>query len=55
MRKEIEMQVAKETLTVEKGIEEWMLNCKRRGLSEKTIQYYKDITNIVGGTENSVF
>ncbi|WP_055667929.1 hypothetical protein [Desnuesiella massiliensis] len=44
MRRKIELQ--QPTTTLEEGIERWILHCKRRGLTEKTIRYYQDISNI---------
>lgn len=45
MRKKIEMK-PKSNLTLEEGFEKWMTHCTRRGLTEKTIKYYHDISNI---------
>lgn len=44
MRRKIKMQQT--VITLEEGVERWILHCKRRGLTEKTIRYYHDITNI---------
>lgn len=44
MKKKIQMH--RKVLTLEEGIELWMVNCRRRGLTENTIKYYHDITKI---------
>lgn len=45
MKNRIKMQTQNE-ITVEEGFERWMLNCKRRGLTENTINYYHTVSEI---------
>lgn len=45
MRKKIEMQTDK-VITVEEGFERWIQNCKRRGLTQNTLNYYHTVSEI---------
>lgn len=40
------LKIDSEVFTIEKGFELWIQNCKRRGLSMATIDYYNSVANI---------
>ena len=39
----------KKDLTVIEGFEFWIVNCKRRGLTENTLNYYQTIKKLIKG------